>query len=197
MITCQSLTFYLQIINRWIGKSIAWLSLFIVLLTFIIVVLRYGFNIGWISLQESVNYLFATLFLSGFAYTLQNDGHVRVDIFYQNFSARAKAWVNLIGMVFLLLPVAGFILYICKDFVLNAWQIHETSPEPGGLAYVYLLKTLMLIMPVLLLIEALAQICRKILILRGIIAPEDAYQNPCAGTHDTIQSDTSSRQAGQ
>jgi len=129
-----------------------------VLITFTIVVLRYGFNTGSIAMQESVMYLYATSFLLGISYTYKSDQHVRVDIFYSKMTAQGKAWINSLGIVFLLLPMMGFILYSCSDYVLSSWKILEQSGDAGGLAYVYLLKTTMIIMPVLVLIESLAQL---------------------------------------
>ena len=87
------------------GRFIAWLTLFIVLITFIVVVLRYVFDYGSIAMQESVTYLHAFVFMLGAAYTLKHDGHVRVDIFYRKMSARKKAWVDLLGTFLLLYPV--------------------------------------------------------------------------------------------
>ena len=97
------------------GRFIAWLTLFIVLITFIVVVLRYVFDYGSIAMQESVTYLHAFVFMLGAAYTLKHDGHVRVDIFYRKMSARKKAWVDLLGTFLLLYPVCLFILFSSGD----------------------------------------------------------------------------------
>ena len=91
-------------LNEWIGRSVSWLTLMMVLATFLIVVLRYVFNIGSVPLQESVSYMHTLVFMLGAAYTLKNDGHVRVDIFYQRFSPTAQAWVDCLGVLLLLMP---------------------------------------------------------------------------------------------
>ena len=148
-----------------LGKIIAWLTLLMVLMTFIIVVLRYGFNIGWIAMQESVLYFHGMVFMLGAGYTLKADGHVRVDIFYQSFSARKKAWVNLLGGLFLLLPVCLFIGFICLDYVQMSWQIMEASAEAGGLPLVYLNKSLLLLLPFTLALQGLAEMGRNLLVL--------------------------------
>jgi TRAP-type mannitol/chloroaromatic compound transport system permease small subunit len=135
----------------WIGRTISWLSLAMVLVTFLVVVLRYAFDAGSIAMQESVTYMHAVLFMLGAAYTLQLNGHVRVDIFYQRFSRRGRAWVDLLGTLVLLIPVCLFILTSSWHYVAESWSIHEGSREAGGLPYVYWLKTLMVMMPVLLL----------------------------------------------
>ena len=116
-------------ITETLGKIISWLTLLMVLLTLAIVVLRYGFNLGWISMQESVLYFHGMVFMLGAGYTLKHDGHVRVDIFYQKFSLKQKAWVNLLGGLCLLLPICIFIFFISLNYVLASWQIMEGSSQ--------------------------------------------------------------------
>ena len=153
-------------ISELSGRGVAWLTLLMVILTFLIVVLRYGFDSGWIALQESVSWLHACVFMLGASYALKRDSHVRVDIFYQQFSRRGRAWVDLLGSLLLLLPVCLFIFYASWDYVLDAWEIGEGSAETGGLPALYLLKSLLLMMPVLLILQALAHSLRAWQILR-------------------------------
>jgi TRAP-type mannitol/chloroaromatic compound transport system permease small subunit len=136
------------------GKTVAWLTVVMVLLTFTIVVLRYGFNLGWIWLQESLTYLHVMVFTVAAAWTLQQDGHVRVDIFYAEMSARQRAWVDLIGTLLFLIPFCIFVLIIAWPYVANSWKLLESSREAGGLPLVFLLKSLILMMPALLLGQA-------------------------------------------
>lgn len=152
-------------ITELLGKVVAWLTLLMVLLTFSIVVLRYGFNLGWIGMQESVLYFHGIVFMLGAAYTLKHDGHVRVDIFYQKYSPKQKALLNLFGSVILLLPVCIFIFFISLDYVLSSWSIMESSPEAGGLPLVYLNKSLILLLAITLSLQGLAEIVRNILML--------------------------------
>lgn len=140
------------------GKAVAWLTLAMVLLTFTIVVLRYGFNLGWIWLQESLTYLHVLVFCVAAAWALQQDGHVRVDIFYAGMTAKNRARVDLLGSVVFLVPFCVFILYISWPYVANSWKLLETSREAGGLPLVFLLKTLIMVMPALLLSQALINI---------------------------------------
>lgn len=155
----------LEDLSEWTGRGIAWLTLLMVLITFLVVVLRYAFNTGWIAMQESVTYLHATVFMLGAAYTLKHNAHVRVDIFYHKFSPRQKALVDLAGSVLLLLPVCGFILWSSWGYVLDSWGILEGSPETSGLPLIYLLKTVLLLMPVLLILQNIAQILQCLQIL--------------------------------
>lgn len=137
---------------------VSWLSLALVLVTFTVVVLRYLFDSGSIALQESMSYLHSCVFLVGMAYTLQQDEHVRVDIFYSQFSASGKAWVNLIGACFFLLPFMLFVSWISWEYVVDSWDVLEGSREAGGLPGVFLLKSLILVMAALLSLQAITQI---------------------------------------
>ncbi|MGW8311370.1 MAG: TRAP transporter small permease subunit [Thiogranum sp.] len=139
------------------GRAVAWLALALVLVTFSVVVLRYLFEIGSIALQESILYLHASLFLLGAAYTSKTDSHVRVDIVYRHLPVRRRALIDLLGALFLLLPVCGFLLWISWDYVATAWSLREGSRETGGLPYVYLLKTLIPIAAGLLILQGISQ----------------------------------------
>jgi TRAP-type mannitol/chloroaromatic compound transport system permease small subunit len=160
---------------RHIGELAGWLSLAMVLVTFSVVVMRYVFDLGSISLQESVTYMHAVLFMLGIAYTLGRNGHVRVDIFYERLSRRGQAWVDLIGAVLLLVPVCFLIIWLGWDYVSESWRVKESSREAGGLPLVYLLKTLILIMPLLLLVQGLVNALRNGLFLAGV---EEALPAP-------------------
>ena len=155
------------------GRFIAWLTLAMVLTTATIVMLRYLFNTGSIALQESVTYLHATVFMLGAAYTLKHDGHVRVDIVYQKLTLRARAWVDLLGTLLLLFPVCLFMLYTSMSYVTAAWAIQEGSREAGGLDGVYLLKTAIPLMAVLLLLQGCSLLLRNLLVITGHTAPQD------------------------
>lgn len=149
------------------GKAVSWLTLVMVLLTVAIVIMRYGFDLGWIWLQESVTYMHAMVFMIAAAWTLQQDGHVRVDIFYRSRSSRHKAWVNLCGIILFLLPTCLFLLIVGWEYVLSSWKLQEQSREAGGLPAVYLLKTMILLMPGLLLLQAIPWLFRSVQTVRG------------------------------
>jgi len=156
----------LESISEITGRFIAWFTLLIVSVTFLVVILRYGFDFGSIALQESTSYFHAFVFMLGTAYTLKHDGHVRVDIFYRKMSATKKAWVDFLGTLFLLFPVCLFIFFSSWDYVFSSWSLLEESGEAGGLAYVYILKTTLLIMPVLLMIQGAALVLRNLITIR-------------------------------
>ena len=146
----------LEAINQFIGQTIAWATLLMVLMTFMVVVMRYAFSMTFIAIDESVVYLHALVFLLGAAYTLQKDEHVRVDVFYRGFSLKTRVWIDFIGTLVFLIPVCVYIFVMSYDYVSLSWRISETSTEAGGLPLVYLLKSLLLVMPALMLIQGLA-----------------------------------------
>lgn len=158
---------WLRLIIANSGKAIAWLTVVMVLLTFTIVILRYGFNLGWIWLQESVTYLHVAVFSIAAAWTLQQDGHVRVDIFYSAMSEQKRALVNLVGTLLFLIPFCLFIVIIAWPYVANSWSLMESSREAGGLPIVFLLKSLILLMPALLLGQAFLNVTDAIHSLRA------------------------------
>ncbi len=145
------------------GRLLAWLALAMATVTALIVVLRYGFNTGSILAQEAVVYMHGCLFMLGAAYALKRDAHVRVDIFYRNFTPRAKAWINSLGGIVFLMPLCVFILVSSWDYVAESWAIRETSPEPGGIPAVFLLKSLMPLLAVNLFLQGLAETVRSAL----------------------------------
>ena len=157
-----SLSDRLDRVNAAIGRGAAWLGLGLVLVTFLVVVLRYLFDSGSIALQESALYLHASLFMLGAAWTLKIDGHVRVDVLYRHFSARGKALADLFGTLAFLLPTCIFLLWISLDYVDAAWRVREGSPEAGGLPFVYLLKTLIPATALLLILQGASQLLRRL-----------------------------------
>lgn len=150
-----------------LGRSSAWLTLVMVALMALIVVLRYVFRSGSIALQESVIYVNALIFMLGAAYTLKEQGHVRVDIFYRNLSERRRALIDVLGYVFFLFPTMLFILYISWDYVAIAWRIREGSAETSGLPFVYLLKSALIGLAALLLLQGVSEFCKALARLRS------------------------------
>ncbi|WP_240612815.1 TRAP transporter small permease subunit [Alteromonas flava] len=162
----NSLSNSIDRILRWLGHAASYGILLMTLVTFLVVVLRYGFSTGWIALQESVMYLHALVFMLGAAYTLRDDGHVRVDIFYRNFSATQQAWVNIIGTLLLLFPVCIFIFAMSWDYVVNSWQLMESSKEAGGLPLVFILKSLIPVFCLTLLLQGCADVLRYLGVIK-------------------------------
>jgi len=143
-----------------IGRAAAWLALAVVLLQFALVVARYLFGLGSIWLSEAVIYAHATLFMGAAAWTLAAGGHVRVDIFYAEAGPRAKAIIDLIGALALLLPFALSLLALSLPYTARSWAILERSQEASGLPLVFLLKTLIPVFALLMALQGVAQAIR-------------------------------------
>lgn len=152
--------------NRLIGRTIPWCTLGMVLVTFLIVVLRYVFERGWVWMQEIVIYLHAFTFLLAAGYALSRDAHVRVDIFYRPASSRRKAWINLLGCAFLLVPMCAVLFYQSLPYVFASWSVLEGSKDGGGLEAVFLLKTAIPLFCLLLFAQAVATMRQCVSLLR-------------------------------
>jgi TRAP-type mannitol/chloroaromatic compound transport system permease small subunit len=168
----------IEAVCAWVGRMVAWMTLAMVLLTFVVVVLRYGFDFGRIWMQELSTWMHGLVFLLAAAYTLQLDEHVRVDLFYRRMSARLQALVDLLGVALLLLPVAGFILYSSWPYAFNSWVRQEASRETGGLPFPFvpIAKSAIVLMAVLVILQGIAMALRALMRLRGqaLAPPADA-----------------------
>lgn len=130
------------------GAFLGWLTLAMVLLSFVTVVSRNLFNVVWIPVQELAIYCHATALMLGMVYAWHHDRHVRVDVFYQGFSAAKKERVNFWGTCLLLLPMMGFVIWSCWQYVIDSWLRLEGSGETGGLPLMFVFKSLLLLMPI-------------------------------------------------
>jgi len=154
-------------LNSAIGRAASWCALAIVLIGFAVVLIRYVLGLGSIWLQESILYFHAALFLLASAWTLQEGGHVRVDVLYADASPRTRAWIDLLGALLLLLPFALAIICFSLSYVVRSWAILERSRESSGLPLVFLLKTLIPVFALLLALQGVAQAVRALAVLRG------------------------------
>ena len=143
-------------VSEWSGRTLAWLTLAMVIVTVVVVVARYSFDAGWIALQESVTWMHGLVLMLGLAYTLKHDAHVRVDVFYRRFGERGRAWVDLVGAIVLLLPFASYIAWSSWDYVAASWAVGERSREAGGLPGLFLLKTAIPVAAALLFLQGVA-----------------------------------------
>ena len=153
-------------LTEWLGRAVSLLGGAMVLVTVVVVVLRYGFDIGAIALQESVTYMHGVLFLVGLGYTLKHDAHVRVDLLYGRASDRRRDWTNLVGHLLFMVPLTLTIIIVSASYVSKSWTILEGSPEVGGIPAVFLLKTMIPLGAGLLLLQTLAEISKTLNRLR-------------------------------
>ncbi|AQZ94163.1 TRAP transporter small permease subunit [Halopseudomonas phragmitis] len=159
----------IDLVNAGLGRTLAWLTLLMVVLTCYVVLLRYGFSLGATAAQELIMYAHALVFMGAAAWTLQRDAHVRVDIFYRRHSAKRQALVDLTGTLLFLLPVCLFLAWSCWDYVAVSWARQERSADAGGLPWVYLQKSIILLLVASLLLQAIAQLIKTTAVLRGAL----------------------------
>ena len=157
-------------LSRITGTVTAWLTLAMVIVTTVIVILRYMFDAGFIWLQESVTWMHAAVFMLGAAYTLLHEEHVRVDIFYRSMSEVRRAWVDLLGVLIFLLPMCAYLAYASWDFAAVSWTIRESSREPGGLAYplIPIIKSVVILMPLAVGLQGISLALQSLARIRGL-----------------------------
>jgi TRAP-type mannitol/chloroaromatic compound transport system permease small subunit len=153
--------------NEWIGRSISWFTLALVLLVVLDVVYRRALNDTQTWIMELEWHFFSLIFLLAAGYAFKHDRHVRVDLFYTKFSEKEKAQVNLAGGMLFLLPWSAIILFYGTKFSLDAYRLGEGSPDPGGLPARFIIKFAMVAGAFLLILQGLATIFNAILVLRG------------------------------
>lgn len=161
--------------NEWVGRTVAWLTLLMVSVTFFVAIARYGFAFGKVWLQESYVWMHGAVFMLGAGYTLLHNGHVRVDVFYRPASVRYKAWIDLLGVVLLLTPMIAFVYWYAVPYVASSWRALEASREAGGLPRLYWLKTALLLFCLFTFLQGLSLALRSAMVLRGHpdFRPED------------------------
>jgi TRAP-type mannitol/chloroaromatic compound transport system permease small subunit len=157
----------LEKISAMVGRSVSYLMLLMTVVSVTIVIVRYLFQSGSIAMQDSITYLHATVFIFSMGYCLQQNAHVRVDIFYEKMSFKKKALVDLFGTLFLLLPFSFFTLWVSFPYVQRSWEMGEKSAEAGGLPAIFLLKSLLLVFVFVLIFQAIIEIIKNALILLG------------------------------
>ncbi|MFH2059911.1 MAG: TRAP transporter small permease subunit [Pseudomonadota bacterium] len=150
-----------------IGHLVGWMTTLMVLVVFFDTVMRYAFNQGNVALQELEWHLFSIVFLIGAAYTLKDDGHVRVDILYVNLSKKTKAWIDFLGVFFFLIPFSVMVILSTKGFIMNSWAVKEVSPDPGGLQAYYIIKSMIPLGFSLLIVQGLSQAAKNLMIITG------------------------------
>jgi TRAP-type mannitol/chloroaromatic compound transport system permease small subunit len=171
----QGISRGIDTLNTWVGWVVAWVALGLVLVVFTDVVMRYVFQTSFVFTQELEWHLFAFIFLIGGGYTLLHDGHVRVDIVYQRLGYKARAWVNLLGVLLLLIPGCLLIMITSWSFVYKSWAILEGSPDPGGIPYRFLLKACIPAGFGLLLLQGISLGIHSMMQIVGLESPhEDA-----------------------
>ena len=164
----------IDVLNEWVGRGVAWVTLGLVLVIFVDVVMRYMFRTSFVFTQELEWHLFAFIFLIGAGYTLLHDGHVRVDILYQRLGTKGKAWINLVGVLLFLFPGCIMVIVTSFKFVYTSWAIMEGSPDPGGVPFRFIVKGTIPVGFCLLLLQGTSLGIHSLLQILGIEKTEEA-----------------------
>ena len=154
-------------VNARVGELSNWLYPVLMLVIIANVISRYGFNRGFIEFEEIQWHLYSTAFLLGMAWTYARNEHVRVDIFHSNFGPRTKAWVELFGCIFLLLPFVLSVLWYSIPYFLDSLALNERSEMPGGLPARYVIKGILTIGLLMLSLQGIAVAIQNGLYLVG------------------------------
>ena len=154
-------------ISKAVGQTVSWLAVTMVIVTVYDTLMRYFFKAGSIAVQETEWHLFSAHFLLAACWTLLLNGHVRVDLFHARMGPRQKAWVDLLGGIFFLLPFCAVVAWASIPFVYDSWESLEGSSDPGGLPARYLLKTIIPVAYILIGLQGISQIIKNFFILRG------------------------------
>lgn len=158
---------FIDTLNARVAAAVLWLAVAMVVVQLAIVVLRYVFAVGFLSLQESMWYMNGALFMLGAGYALSRDQHVRIDVFYAQWPAARRALVDFLGAVFFVLPLAVAIVWLSWGYVTKSWVLLEGSRDASGLPLIFLLKSVIWIFAALLGLQGLALACRAGLVLFG------------------------------
>ncbi len=154
-------------VNEVVGRVTAWIMLFLVLITFTSVILRYAFATGWVWMADLIQWPHGAAFMLAAGYTMLHQGHVRVDIFYGTATRRQQAWTDLLGSIVFLLPWVVYVAWIMFPAVAFSWKFMESSANPGGLPGRYLLKSSVVLFSILLGAQGVAMAARSLLVLIG------------------------------
>jgi TRAP-type mannitol/chloroaromatic compound transport system permease small subunit len=165
-------------LNERIGRTVLWLVLAMALVSAANAFVRYALNISsnaWLELQW---YLFGAVFLLCAGYTLRHDEHIRIDVVASHLARRTQIWIDILGALFFLLPVAILIVWLSWPVFMNAWHSGEMSSNAGGLVR----WPARLLIPVgfsLLALQGISELIKRIAFLKGLIPdPGEKHKDP-------------------
>ena len=164
-------------LNERIGLAANWLVLAACVISAGNALMRYGFNLSsnaWLEIQW---YLFAGMVMLGASYTLKMNGHVRVDVFYSRYGERARLWLDLLGGIFFLLPMAVIIGWLSWPLFINSYSVGEVSGNAGGLLR-WPVKVLIPLWFLLLALQGVSEIIKRAAALAGRIRLDAGYERP-------------------
>ncbi len=161
----QQMINFLDWIGEKIGLLVSWVAALLAIVIGLDVIIRYVFQFTYVWIIEIEIYLFGMMFLLASGYTFKYEKHVRVDLFYAKLSKKKKAWIDLLGGVFLLIPWCYVVIVSSWYYGLFSFTIGESSPQPGGLPALYVLKFCIALGFVFLLLQGTAHILKSVQII--------------------------------
>ncbi len=166
-------------VNRWVGRPVAWLVVFLMLVQVTVIGLRHVFDLGSVQLQESAWYLHGTVLMLGAGYTFAQNKHVRLDILYRRLSLPGQHRINLVGHALLLIPLCLTILWVCAPYIASSFAVREVSSAVGGLPLLFVMKSLIAVFALLILLFGVQH---SITLLRSLLGarskdPRHAHDN--------------------
>ena len=156
---------FLNSIVRRIAETTAWLNVVLIGVIILQVVMRYGFNKGLVPLEELMWHLYAVAFMFGMAYAVTNDSHIRVDVMHMALPKRAQHVFEILGILLLLMPFLWIVFDHSLDWTLQAYRVNESSANPTGLPYRWIIKSVVPITMFLIFIAAVARLIQEISLL--------------------------------
>ena len=159
----------IDVLSEGVGRIIAWLTLLVALLSAGNALMRYGFSYSSNAYLEAQWYMFSLIFLLGGAYALKKNAHVRIDLIYGRLSPRTRAWIDLLGTLLFLIPMALGVLYLAWPWAMTSLAIRETSPDVGGLPR-WPIKLALLVGFALPALQGLSELIKRIAFLAGVYA---------------------------
>lgn len=170
-------TFLNQVVQKVAG-AFAWLNVALIGIILAQVILRYGFNNGLVALEELIWHFYAVAFMFGVSYAITTDSHIRVDLAHAVLSVKSKQIIEILGILFLLMPFAIIILDHSSGWVWESYRVMESSSNPTGLEYRWIVKSVIPLSMILILIAALARLIEQIVLLATHQTIDDGYSTP-------------------
>ncbi|MDD3444512.1 MAG: TRAP transporter small permease subunit [Zavarzinia sp.] len=169
-------------LNDRVGAVLSWATLAVVVVCFLVAVLRYFLDLGFVWMQELYVWFHAAVFLVGAGFTFRVGGHVRVDLFYRGASPRRRAWIDLFGCCVFLFPWLIVVAGAAWRYFEASFAIGEASAQPGGMPALYILKFLLVVFCALVGAQGLALMARSVLVLAG----DAAYATRLEGEEEMV-----------
>lgn len=151
---------------KHIGQTMAWVNVALIGVILASVYMRYGVGRAMVTLEELTWYLYAVGIMFGLSYGIVRNSHIRVDILHMVFPPKLKHFIEILGILFLLLPFAWVVFHHSLDWVWSSYSLNESSSSPQGLPYRWIIKSVIPLSFFLILLAAISRLIQSALLLR-------------------------------